>query len=72
MLVKRWRARKPRTLFFSNRLMQRPERGSELRAEKLGLFPRREVAAPIDLVLIDDFGTWSRAHPQPPWPVELR
>ena len=32
---------------------QRPERGAELGGEELRLFPRREVAALVDLVEVD-------------------
>ena len=39
--------------FISNRLPQRPERGSELGGEKLRLLPRREVTTLVDLVEVD-------------------
>src|SRR3982074_3838481 len=42
-----------RAVFFSNRLTQRFERGSQLRAEQLRLFPGREVSALVDLVEVD-------------------
>src|SRR4029077_6423419 len=42
------RARSARRVFLKS-LTQRPERGSELRAEKLWLFPGREVTALIDV-----------------------
>lgn len=50
VLVKGLRAR---ALFFLNRLTQRPERGSEVRAGRLRLFPGREMSAPVDLVEVD-------------------
>jgi hypothetical protein len=52
MLVKGRRA-----VFFSNRLTHRPERGPELHAEKLRLFPRREVTTLVDLVEINEVAT---------------
>jgi hypothetical protein len=39
---------------FSNRPARRPERGSKLGAEKLRLFPRREVIAFVELVVLDE------------------
>src|SRR5271163_2260109 len=56
--------------FFSTRLTQRPERSSQLRAEKHRLFPGREVAAPVELVVIDEF--WIRPfRPAPRGRVDL-
>ena len=37
-------------------LAQGPERGSQLRAEHLGLFPRCEVSASVDLVEVGEIG----------------
>src|SRR4051812_9093097 len=52
-----WAARtKARAVSFSNRLTQRPERGSELGAEQFRLFPRGEVPALVEFVEIDEFG----------------
>src|SRR5437867_7366212 len=35
---------------------QRPEARANLFREELGLFPRRKVATPVDLVVVDELG----------------
>src|SRR5438132_7781632 len=40
----------------SDRLAERFERGPELGGEELGLLPRREVAALVELVVMDELG----------------
>src|SRR5262249_33636476 len=45
---------RPQSISF--RLAQRPERRSDFGGEKLRLFPRREVAALVNLVVVDKFG----------------
>src|SRR5258708_16667297 len=40
----------------SDRLAQRPERGTHVRAKQLGLLPRREVPALVEPVVVDQLG----------------
>src|ERR687898_420695 len=53
---KAWRRWRARTLPDGPRSTQRPERGADLLTEELRLLPGGEVAALVDLVVIDEVG----------------
>src|SRR5712672_3549466 len=50
------RALHARRSLLSGNAAKGPERGSELGAEQFRLFPRGEVPAPVEFVVIDKFG----------------